>query len=170
MMDANPDTLSSLLNVAGQVLQHTNTAADIGTKLKAFLQSPEKANDQDYETLIADLMTEITNMKFANLTLKEELLAMREAALEQQEARDKFSRYELWETPEQNFVYRFKVENPETEKVHYICPNCKENGKVHILQGDQTSKRCMVCEQAFRFDKSSDIRLTTVARTSYLDL
>ncbi len=164
-MDTNPDALSSLLKISGQILRHCNAATDIGSKLKEFSHYSEREG-RDYDALVTNLINEIKNIKDANLTSKEQLIDMREAALEQQAARDKFSRYELWETPEQNFVYRFKVENPETEKVHYICPNCKENGKVHILQGDQTSKRCMVCEQAFRFDKSNGVR---IARTSPTD-
>lgn len=159
-MDFDINNFSALIKHVDSGVKLANKAVALSKSIKDLLSSSKPPSNADLEALVVELMSEITDTKLANLELKTQLLALKEAAIEAQAKADQFTRYELWETPAGHTVYRLKEECQDEEPMHYLCPTCKENGIRSILQGHEDAKQCSSCSTGYQFREASSFRAT----------
>ena len=152
MSEFDFSSLDKLIELAGDGARAGNAAIDLLKRIKTAFKSPQAAGNAEFEGLVIELMNEVTDTKLANLALKEQLIALREQALQTKAREDQFSRYELWKTPYGTLVYRLKHPATDQEPDHYLCATCKEKGIKSILQGHNDFRQCNVCKSGFRFN------------------
>ncbi|EFO32597.1 conserved hypothetical protein [Roseibium sp. TrichSKD4] len=140
------DLVSQNAHTIGTGLRHTNSALDIVGKLKTLARKSKATPDPELESLVTSLANEVADAKLANLALKEQLIELKEAILNADNAQSKLGRYELCETPGGYTVYRLKEAHTNEEPLHYACPYCYADGRISILQGGLDFKQCFVCK------------------------
>ncbi|WP_306050075.1 hypothetical protein [Oceaniradius stylonematis] len=167
-----------MIETISALLEHAENAMKFVNKGGAFLDAATpvlkrlRANDGDGNVTIDEptrdgiiaLGEELMAAKLANLELKSELYALKEAALEMQKQQDRFIGYTLWETPAGQHIYR--REEQDGEPSHYICPTCRDAGRKSILQGNAEVVFCHPCQQGFRLRPSRPIARS---KSSYRD-
>ncbi|KZL17332.1 hypothetical protein [Pseudovibrio sp. Ad37] len=153
-MDFDFDNISTLVKHADSGVKLAGKAVEVTKSIKNLLSSPKTSSNPELEALVVELMSEVTDTKLANVELKTQLLALKEAAIEAQAKANEFARYELWETPAGQTVYRLKEQTNHKEPMHYLCPTCKEKGVKSILQGHEEARQCTSCNVWFRFEKA----------------
>lgn len=169
-MEFDFENLSAVIEHAESGVKFADKAVSLTKSIKDLLSSPKSSSNAELEALVVDLMSEVTDAKLANVELKAQLLAMKEAAMEAQTKANKFARYELWETPAGQTVYRLKALENDEEPLHYLCPTCKEKGIKSILQGHDEAKACTDCDVWFRFQKDKIVVATARrSRSTWLD-
>ncbi|KZL25747.1 hypothetical protein [Pseudovibrio sp. Ad37] len=166
-MDLDFDNISTLIKHADSGVKLAGKAVNLTKSIKDLLSSSKAASNPELEALVVELMGEVTDTKLANVELKTQLLALKEAAIAAQTKANDFARYELWETPAGQTVYRLEEQTDHKEPMHYLCPTCKEKGVKSILQGHDESKQCTSCDVWFRYEKARIVAAT--GRSDKLD-
>ncbi|WP_310619719.1 hypothetical protein [Flexibacterium corallicola] len=159
-MDFDFENFTTLIKYADSGVKLTDRAAGLAKSIKDLVGSSKTPGDQELKALVVELMSEVTDAKLANVELKTQLLTLKQAAVNAQTKADEFARYELWETPAGQHVYRLKEQAAKEESTHYLCPTCKEDGIKSILQGHQSSKGCQRCQAWFDF-RGHDVETST---------
>lgn len=145
----DPMTIITSIKAALELVKTGNDA------LESSLTTVGKLTDNPAsQQSVVQLIREIKDAKLANLTVETHLLELIVALEEANE--HNFSRYALFETPAGSIVYRLKTTEKASEKVHFLCPNCKEKGIKSILQGDEFEKTCHVCNAHYAFKTRDD--------------
>jgi hypothetical protein len=155
-IDIDTQQITELMQYAKQTDAALKTATGIQDSIKKlFKRTKPNDNSKDsdeVQSLVLQLMSEVKDAQLANVSLKAQLLEIKNAALDAQNKADIFSRYELFETPTKHFVYRLKSDRTDGEPIHDICPKCKEQGLRSILHGGKYRKNCKECSSVFLFD------------------
>lgn len=166
-MDFDLETIQNAIKLATDGSKAASSVADVMTRFKKLFDTPKALSQEDLRPLVIELTENVLNAKTANLELKEQLLAMREAALERQARKEQFSRYALWQTGTGSLVYRLKEECEDKEPLHYLCPPCKEEGHASILQGPHHYKECPRCKAGYKFEELQPLPRIRGNRTDF---
>lgn len=149
-MDYDIETLGKALDFVSKGTKAADSAFGLAKRIKEIFHSPKPASEKpELEGLLLELMQEMTDTKLANVDLKEQLITLREHAIEARQREQEFERYELIETPGNAMVFRLKPSLANGEPTHYICPNCKEERVRSILQGPRHYRTCPKCKTGF---------------------
>lgn len=148
-MDFDLDTLDKAVEFASRSTKAADSAFGIARKVKKLFSSEEPEGKKELEGLVMELMNDVTDTKLANLDLKEQLIELREKAIQSNTREKEFDRYELWEAPAGSLIYRLKDTDDQKEPNHYLCPRCKEDGVKSVLQGHSTFRDCPRCDAGF---------------------
>lgn len=162
-MQFSVDQISDIIGLAKESGGALKIGLDIHERLKKVFSGEEPVGDHEAERLVTDLLREIKEAHLANIALQAQLAVLHQTALGAQRMEAEFSRYELWKTPYGTLLYRLKNEYSSAgEAHHYICPNCKEEDRKSILQGQDHWVQCPNCKQGYRIvpNESSNRRAT----------
>lgn len=166
-MDYDPENIGRALDVIAKGTKAADGALGLIKRVRDLLGPAEQETAPDIAKvngLIVELMQEVTDTKLANVDLKEQLIALREQALQVAEKEREFDRYELIETTTGSFVFRLKEDEAQGQPTHYICPGCKEKGVRSILQGRRHYRTCPNCETGYEMEKSEPFHYPSRAR------
>lgn len=148
-MDFDLKFMSDMAQTAASAAGSVRQAAEAFTALKGLSKSPEKRSEAEVEAAMAKVALAIDNARLSNQLLEAQVVMLTDNIRKANEAQAQLERYQLWETPAGNFVYRLKDTDAAGEPAHLICPNCHADGRRSILQGDRHIKRCKVCKTSF---------------------
>ncbi|AXT33785.1 hypothetical protein D1820_01710 [Phaeobacter sp. LSS9] len=138
-MDIDIDTAKQAIDIARSGSTALSSAVGALDRLKTLFKSSEPLPMDDVRATITALNEQIMDAREANIRLRETVGDLRDEMIEMKRRQEKFSGYELWQTPEGQTVYRSPA---GVEPLHYLCPNCHDDGVKTILQGDAYSKKC----------------------------
>ena len=162
-MDIDFDLINNALETAARGTKAADGAIGLVKRVKELFGSAKSSGNSELESLVVELMGQITDTKLTNVELKEQLIALRESIIEAQAKQIELDRYELWEAPAGSVIYRLKKSAEQKEPDHYLCPHCMEDGVKSILQGHSTFRRCPRCDTGFPIRRDET---PTIARSS----
>lgn len=164
-MQFSVDQISDIIGLAKEAGGALKVGLDIQDRLKKVFSGEQPVGDHEAERLVTDLLREIKEAHLANIALQAQLAVLHQAALGAQRQEAEFSRYELWKTPFGTLIYRLKQEYCDAgEAQHYICPNCKEEDRKSILQGQDHWVECPKCKQGYRITPNEPVDWTAHGR------
>lgn len=139
--------LGNALDTLGKGTGLLNSALDLIDRWRRGTEAP---SEKDIDKLEGD----IRKAELAYTKLETQLLQLQRAFEEARVSEQTFGKYELWETPAEATVYRIKATDlAVAEPLHYICPNCREDGRKSILQKlDWSNRTCLSCQSMFPFE------------------
>lgn len=148
------DSVREAIGLAKDGFGLVKEASGVAGKLRdVFSGSKEKAPDFDTVSLASDLAQKLLNAQVAQSEIMNRLLEL-EAALKEADRREaEAQRYTLVSLPEGVFVMALKEADPKGEPLHYLCQQCFEAGKKHILQpsfGISNHVECPTCKIRLR--------------------
>lgn len=150
--------LNFLQGVAETAEAATGAFGKIGEaiiSLKGAAKPAEGRSDAEIEAAIAQVTLAVDNARSKNLLLDAQVALLAERVRKANEAQAQLDRYQLWETPTGHLVYRLRDAQKADDPAHFICPNCYEDGRRSVLQGDWRRKKCQTCKSLFTFADDS---------------
>lgn len=150
-MDFSPETFNGLIQGANGVTGTLKGAVDLIGSIKGLLKSPEGRSDAEIEAAVDRLELAVENARLGNALLELQVTQVSEAVRRAQEAQQQLDRYEMCETKAGNIVYRLREADSQGQPTHFICPNCYDNGRRRVLQGDSWFKTCKECRSRYEF-------------------
>lgn len=148
-MDFGFETLNGLTQTASGVTTALKGATDLVGSIKAMLQAPERRGDADIEAAVERLALTMENARLHNALLEAAVQKLQQDLRRAQEAEANLQAYELHATPGGAVVYALKDAENAGQPAHFICANCREEGRRSILQGGAIVKACPRCKTRF---------------------
>ncbi|MDA7966186.1 hypothetical protein [Ruegeria sp.] len=156
-MDWNFETISSVMELAGDAGAATGKVAKGLETLKTLFKKAETDGDTNLKIALSELAVQVANAQVANSDLKLKLAKLQDELAKAQSFKSDLERYELWETPTGAIVYRLKQASQGSQPKHYLCPNCVEDRHKSILQGHEEHRKCPRCSTEYRFATSESV-------------
>lgn len=144
------DGIKAGLDLATKTSGSLKSALDVLAKIKQLgKQDGPKSTEQ--QALVQELADQLAQVRLDNVDLKERLVELREELLKMRKLQSKLASYEWYTAPNGTKVY---VTKEKGEAEHYACPVCMAEDIISVLQPALDGKRCLKCENYFRFQKS----------------
>ncbi|WP_226779543.1 hypothetical protein [Oceaniglobus trochenteri] len=149
---------NSLLENSKLALDLVGGGTDIATKLRELLKRGNKGGEMSPEVaeLTLELQNQLINAQRAQLSILDSLIELKKEVMEADRQLELQRSYEPFATAGGAIVLALKPNEDGNQPVHYICPDCADDGKRRILQPQGTGKRCNPCEKFFPFDAPDD--------------
>ena len=149
-MDIEIDVIKKSTEAFAAVTASIGSVFKATRSIQALLKSPQTDREKDLKVLVVDLASQIADTKLANAELKEQMSNLTEALTQAKMTREKFAKYHLHELPCGDFVYKYCPADEDGTPEHFICPQCKENGKISPLKPRaQERYQCRPCKAYF---------------------
>lgn len=159
------DSLNDIVKSSGDAVRTVSGGLDAVKKVKELFSAGKEVSSDDMKALVLEVQEQLSNAKLANIELKEQLVALREAALQESKLQERFERYELAKTEAGDIALRLKPAFHEEEPPHVICQPCKESGRLTIMQGNEMLISCSVCSAEVRLRRQTHggaVRVRTI--------
>lgn len=150
----DPDTIKLGLELTTRGSTAMNGVLSNFEKLKALLGKGDTPTDERDE-LIRKLMEQMLETRDINISLKEQLLELKEASLQRSARQERLDKYFMYRAPETDvIVYRLNEEYVASgETNHDVCPKCFQSGEISLLQGGNKHNLCTTCNRAYPTEK-----------------
>ncbi|TGP14619.1 MAG: hypothetical protein E5V91_19950 [Mesorhizobium sp.] len=153
-------TIESVLGLATTALGATGKAVSTVEAVKKLLKSEKRIAKGDnseangeVQTLLNTLATELTAANMMNVQLSEAIKTLIRELKSQDDFENEKSRYELFQTGQQDIVFRLKADQADSQPAHYACPVCLNRDKlISFITGQGDYRLCQTnSSHTFRF-------------------
>lgn len=161
-------SIESVLGLASTVLGATGKAVSTIETVKKLLASEKKPDNSEALTLLNTLATELTAANMMNVQLSEALKALSRELKRQDDFENDKARYELFQTGQNDIVFKLKEDQANGQPAHFICPVCLNSDRqISFISGEGDFKVCQKNgEHTFRF-KSTQFNRPMKARSGW---
>ncbi|MBB4570605.1 hypothetical protein [Rhizobium leucaenae] len=145
--------VEGILGLASTALGATGKAVSTVEAIKNLMSSEKKLDNDKAATLLNTLAVELTAANMMNVNLSTGLKELSQQLKSQNEFEKDKARYELFQTGQNDLVYKLKEEMAEGQPMHFICPVCLNSDKqISFISGEGDYKRCQKDKKhMFRF-------------------
>ena len=150
-MDFDPQSLNEAIETASNAGGAVKQWGGAFSTFKALFDKCEASSNADLKAALAEMTLKVADAELASADLKMQLVSLKEEIERVNKFKSDLDRYELWQTPAGDPVYRLKALEGETEPVHFLCPNCIQDGRKRVLLGNDFLKECNDCKASYRF-------------------
>ncbi len=160
--------IQSAIALVTTAIGMTNQAASTADLIKKLFSSSEAPDDGEASKLLNALAAELTTANVMNMQLSEALKTLSRELQRQDEFEREKARYELFQTGENDIVYKLRAEAVQGQPQHFICPVCMNNDRlINFITGEGDFKVCQKeNNHSFRF-RRTDLRRTGRAISDY---
>ncbi|PCJ05876.1 MAG: hypothetical protein COB16_14365 [Rhodobacteraceae bacterium] len=151
-MDFDIITVKNAIEIARQGSSALDAAIGVAKTLKQLVQSPEPLPVNLVDETIEELHLQILAAQEENVVLRKAIIQLERENIDLKRRQEKFSGYELWDTPVGDLVYR---SGEGIEPIHYLCPNCHDAGIKTVLPGNDKAKTCRAASNHGNFNFSA---------------
>lgn len=158
--------VSEALGLASSAVGLTDKAASTVESIKRLLVSDKPVDAGEADRLLNSLARELTAANVMNVQLSESLRQISQELRRQDEFEREKVRYEMFETVEQDIVFRLSEDAANGEPIHFACPVCMNRDKIiSYVSGNGDFKTCQTDRNhVFRFKKSPARSFKTLNR------
>jgi hypothetical protein len=135
-MDIDLEAFKDVIGLAGDTGVATNAIANSVETIKGLFGTSKSATDPNVELAMSELMLQVSKANATNAMLVYQLTELKSALEAAQAVQTDFDRYELWQAPAGALVHRLKESDTSGQPSHFLCPNCMEQKRKSILQGE----------------------------------
>lgn len=166
-MDLTP--INEVLGLASSAVGLTGKAASTITAIKGLFEPGKMPDSAEASKLLNALASDLTAANVMNVQLSESLRTLSQQLQRQDEFENEKARYELFQTGQNDLVFKLKEEKANGQPIHFICPVCLNSGKeISFISGEGDFKRCQKdTNHIFRF-KNTPIRQPTRASSGWV--
>lgn len=154
--------INEVLGLASSAVGLTGKATTTIAAIKGLLDDGKGADSGETAKLLNTLASELTTVNIMNVQLSESLRKLSQQLQREDEFERERSRYELFRTGQNDFVFKLRENMAEGEPVHFVCPVCLKTNRLFIfISGEGDYKSCQANNQhLFRFKDTplSDFR------------
>lgn len=160
--------IEGLLGLAGTALGTTGKAVTTVEAIKKLIKSEKKPDEAEAVSLLNNLAAELTAANMMNVQISEKLKSLSQELKRQDEFEREKARYELFETPVGDMVFKLREDAANGQPMHFICPVCLNAGsEFSFITGEGEYKVCQkITHHSFRF-KAPHYMRATKARTDW---
>jgi hypothetical protein len=146
-------TIGAALGLVSTATGATSNAVALAEKIKNLVGSGDAKDSSEAVQLLGTLANELTSANIMNLELSKNLKALSQELQRHDEFEKEKARYELFETPQNDFVYRLRDELANGEPTHFICPVCLKRDKLVSFLVGRYSRQCQTDHRhSYSFD------------------
>ncbi|WP_024587627.1 hypothetical protein [Aliihoeflea sp. 2WW] len=141
MMDFT--TIESVLGLATTALGATGKAVSTVETVKKLLASDRQPDNSEAQAALNTLATELTAANMMNVQLSEAIKALSRELKRQDEFDNERARYELFQTGQNDIVFKLKDDQANGQPIHFICPVClNADRQISYIVGERDYKTC----------------------------
>lgn len=150
-MDTNQ--LNELLGLASSAVNTTGQAASNIAKIKKLFEGGKSSMGVEEQRLLTTLASEVSAANFMNVQISGSIKELRQDLQRQDEFEKEKARYELFQTDQNDLVYKLREDAANGQPDHFICPVCLHARQlVSFITGERDHKICQTNgAHAFRF-------------------
>lgn len=155
-------SIESVLGLASTALGATGKAVSTVEAVKKLLTAEKKPDNGEAQALLNTLATELTAANMMNVQLSEAIKALSRELKQQDDFEKEKARYELFQTGQNDMVFKLKEGQSNGQPIHFICPVCLNSDRnISFISGEGDFKICQKNrEHSFRFRSTQYTRAT----------
>lgn len=155
-------SIESVLGLASTALGATGKAVSTVEAVKKLLTAEKKPDNSEAQALLNTLATELTAANMMNVQLSEAIKALSRELKQQDDFEKEKARYELFQTGQNDMVFKLKEGQSNGQPIHFICPVCLNSDRnISFISGEGDFKICQKNrEHSFRFRSTQYTRAT----------
>ncbi|WP_011581225.1 MULTISPECIES: hypothetical protein [Chelativorans] len=135
--------IESVLGLATTALGATGKAVSTVEAVRNLFSSGKTPDSGEANKLLNALAGELTAANMMNVQLSEALKVLSRELKRQDEFENEKARYELFQTSQQDVVFRLKGDMANGQPIHFICPVCLNSDKqISYITGQGDYKTC----------------------------
>jgi len=135
--------IEGVLGLASTALTATGKAVSTAEAIKGLFSGDKPADSAKANALLNTLAGELTAANMMNVELSSALKSLSQELKRQDEFDRERERYELFETPKGDIVYRLKEDMAEEQPIHFVCPVCmKRDRLISFVRGQGDHRAC----------------------------
>ncbi|MEO9340470.1 hypothetical protein ABFT80_23955 [Mesorhizobium sp. SB112] len=135
--------IEGLLGLASTALGATGKAVSTVEAVKKLFASEKKPDSSEAHSLLNTLAAELTAANITNMQLSNGIKELSGALRRQDDFESEKARYELFQTSQQDMVFKLKEDHANGQPVHFICPVClNADRQISFISGRGDYKRC----------------------------
>lgn len=153
--------IGEYIGLATSAVGLTGKATDTIGSIKALFEGGKTPDDEQVQRLLNTLAAELTSANMMNVQISEALRNLsqqlqKEDAFEQEKAR-----YEMFQTGQNDIVFRLREDAANGQPIHFICPVCLNSAKlISFVSGEGDYKLCQTDRKhRFRFKNTPPQRV-----------
>lgn len=160
--------INEALGLASSAVGLTGKAASTIGAIKGLFESGKAPDQTEASKLLNDLATELTMANMTNVQLSQALKTLSGELLRQDQFERERARYDLFQTPQRDIVFKLKDDMTNGQPMHFICPVCLNASKlVSFISGEGDYKVCQTnSAHNFKF-KDTPFRMSARAQMDY---
>lgn len=161
-------SINEALGLASNAVGLTGKAASTISAIKGLFEGGKAPDSSEATKLLNELASELTMANMTNVQLSQALKTLSHELLSQDDFEREKARYELFQTRENDIVFKLREDMANGQPIHFICPVCLNAGKlISFISGEDDYKTCQTNNtHLFRF-KDTPIRRTTKRRNDW---
>ncbi|MBA1140242.1 hypothetical protein [Mesorhizobium neociceri] len=153
-------SITSVIGLATTALGATEKAATTAEAVKKLFASEKKPENSEVQALLNTLATQLTAANMMNVDLSDAIKALSRELKRQDDFENEKARYELFQTGQQDVVFKLREDQANGQPIHFICPVCLNAERlISFISGEGDFKVCQRNrDHTFRFKSTSDLR------------
>jgi len=121
----------------------TGQAVTTVESIKKLFASDKKSDNSEAQALLNTLASQLTAANMMNVQLSEAIKALSRELKQQDDFENEKARYELFQTGQNDIVFKLKQDEAKGQPIHFICPVCLNRNKlVSFITGEGDYKIC----------------------------
>lgn len=155
--------ITTAIGLATTALGATEKAAMTAETVKKLFSADKKPDNSEVQSLLNTLAAQLTAANMLNVDLSEAIKKISRELKNQDDFENEKSRYELFQTSQNDIVYRFRQDHTSGQPDHFICPVClNSDRKFSFITGEGDYKVCQkIRDHIFRFKSSPPPKVRT---------
>lgn len=136
-------SINEALGLASNAVGLTGKAASTISAIKGLFEGGKAPDSSEATKLLNELASELTMANMTNVQLSQALKTLSHELLSQDDFEREKARYELFQTPENDIIFKLREDMANGEPTHFICPVClRHSKKISYLQGNHDYRHC----------------------------
>lgn len=136
-------TIETVLGLASTAVSVTGKAVTTADSIKKLFSSGKAPDAGEALRLVNVLAVELTSANMMNVDLSSALKALNQELRADDQFEREIERYELFETPKSDLVYKLKEDMANGQPMHFVCPVCLKRDKlISFIRGEGDFKIC----------------------------
>lgn len=162
--------ITTAIGLATTALGATEKAAATAETVKKLFASDKKPENTEVQALLNTLAAQLTAANMLNVDLSEAIKSLSRDMKRDDEFEAEKARYQLFQTGQNDLVYKLKEDQANGEPIHFVCPVCLRSERlISYIAGEGDFKTCQKDKShTFRF-KSTPWPRPKVNRSRYMD-
>ncbi len=136
-------TITTALGLATSAISATGQAATTADAIKKLFTSDKKAENKEAQDLLNTLAAQLTAANMMNVQLSEAIKSISQELRRQDDFENEKARYELFQTGQNDIVFKLKEDRANGQPIHFICPVCLNSDRqFSYIRGEGDYKIC----------------------------
>ena len=145
--------ITEVMGLAGTAAGATGKATETILKIKSLFEGGGEPERGQAEAMLNTLAAELTAANMMNVQISTTLRQLSSDMRRHDEFEVEKARYELFQTDQNDMVFRLRVDAANGQPIHFICPVCLNKSQlISYIAGERDYKVCQTDKRhQFRF-------------------